>query len=285
MYKRIKLLIILVCSIPIMVSTALMAWAQAQDRAPDAEPLTWHLEGYPDWAGAWERRETIQWPGWENAPLTEEGWRVFEKGQALQKIGNQGGDPTWNCIAPGMPRIMTGVLPMEYIVLPHVTLIYQEYQMQVRRVYTDGRDWPEYVEPSMNGYSIGEWKDSDNDGEFDSLYIETRAIAGKRSYGSNGLPLSPKNDTITYEKIYLDPDNSDIILNDFTTEDGYLTEPWTVTRTLHRNREPVAWTHYVCQEDNRYIMINDEFYMLNFNRTMLMPTRPDQPPPVYYQAD
>ena len=44
----------------------------------DSNPqdLQWHLEDHPDWAGAWSKAGTIstniQWPGWEDAPLTEE---------------------------------------------------------------------------------------------------------------------------------------------------------------------------------------------------------------------
>ncbi len=214
--------------------------------------------------------------------MTEEGWRVVEEGQALQQTGHHGGDPTWNCIPPGMPRVIVGVLLTEFIVRPNTTLIFQEYMMQVRRIYTDGRTWPEYIEPSFNGYSIGHWEDSDEDGVFDVLNIETRAIGGKRSYGAIGLPLS--NDTIVHERIFLDPEDPNIIRNQVTTVDGYLTEPWAVVRSLHRDREPV-WYDFTCQDDNRHIMVNDEFYTLNWDRTVVMPTRENQPPPPYYQVD
>ena len=29
-----------------------------------------------------------------------------------------------------------------------------------RRIFTDGRDWPEDVQPTFNGYSIGKWIDT-----------------------------------------------------------------------------------------------------------------------------
>ena len=50
---------------------------------------------------------------------------------------------------------MTMSFPMEIIVTPKVTYIYADWESQVRRVYTDGRTWPEYILPEFNGYSIG----------------------------------------------------------------------------------------------------------------------------------
>jgi len=63
----------------------------------------------------------------QQAPLTPEYQKVFEASLADQKAGGQGGDPTYTCIPPGMPRAMTVVFPMEIVILPRVTYILQEY--------------------------------------------------------------------------------------------------------------------------------------------------------------
>ena len=62
-----------------------------------------------------------------------------------------------------MPRIMTAVYPTEIVVETKITYILSEYVMP-RRVYTDGRDWPQEIEPAFAGYSIGKWIDEDGDG-------------------------------------------------------------------------------------------------------------------------
>jgi len=92
---------------------------------------------------------------------------VFEASLADQKAGGQGGDPTYTCIPPGMPRAMTVVFPMEIVVLPNVTYILQEYASMIRRIYTDGRTIPDDEEPAFLGYSVGQWRDTDGDGKFD----------------------------------------------------------------------------------------------------------------------
>jgi hypothetical protein len=48
-----------------------------------------------------------------------------------------------------------------------------------RRIVTDGRDWPKEIEPTFLGYSIGKWIDTDNDGRYDVLEIETRGLKGR----------------------------------------------------------------------------------------------------------
>jgi hypothetical protein len=65
----------------------------------------------------------------------------------------------------------------------------------LRRVFTDGRDWPKAIEPSFMGYSIGKWIDEDGDGRFDLLEIETRNLKGPRAFDASGIPLHADNQT------------------------------------------------------------------------------------------
>jgi len=44
----------------------------------------------------------------------------------------------------------------------------------MRRVFTDGRPWPENEVTSYQGISIGKWIDEDGDGRYDVLEVETR---------------------------------------------------------------------------------------------------------------
>ena len=75
---------------------------------------------------------------------------------------------------------------------------------QNRRIYTDGRAWPEQITPSFEGYSIGKWVDPDADGRYGALEVETRGLKGPRALDASGLPLHPDNETIVKERIFLD---------------------------------------------------------------------------------
>lgn len=235
---------------------------------------------YPDWSGQWHRaRGSLNWPseGYEQAgppPLTDEYMSIYQGYTALQDEGVLAGDPTATCLPQGMPRIMKMVYPMEIIIKPETTYIYAEWNAQFRRVYTDGRDWPAYILPAFNGYSIGEWYDENGDGSYDMLAIETRALKGPRSFDSTGTPLHPNNETVVLEELRLVDEMT--MQNTITTIDDALTGPWTVIQTYERQLDNIVWAEYACAENNRHLKLGDEWYFINDDGT-LDPTREGQP--------
>jgi hypothetical protein len=152
-----------------------------------------------------------------------------------------------------------------------------EYLSMLRRIYTDGRSWPENVEPSFMGYSIGQWRDEDGDGRNDALVIETRNLKGPRSFDASGIPLHEDNQTVVTERIFLDKANPDILHDEVTTIDHALTRPWTVIKNYHRVRNPV-WVEAICAEGNQHVRIGAESYMLSADG-YLMPAKKGQAPP------
>jgi len=238
---------------------------------------------YPDLKGQWMRpaSEGLQWdpskpPGrGQQAPLTPEYQAVFEATLARKAAGIP--EATQACLPPGMPRSMIAYDPMEVIVMPDATYIMLSHMNEFRRIFTDGRKWPEDIEVSYAGYSIGEWKDTDGDGRFDTLLVETRAMKGPRTFDDSGLPLDKDNNTIVKERIYLDKADPNLLHNEITTIDMALTKPWTVTRDYRRERNP-EWNEYVCAETNPGILIGEEVYKLS-DDGYLMPTRRGQPAP------
>ena len=141
---------------------------------------------YPNWRGMWYRAQPVQWdatkpPGrGQQAPLTEEYKAVHEVGLAEQRRGGQGYKPQVKCLPSGMPQMMIGYEPIEFIVTPEVTYMRMVYMHENRRVYTDGRKWPDKIEPTFAGYSIGKWIDENGDGKYDVLEVETRGFKGPR---------------------------------------------------------------------------------------------------------
>jgi hypothetical protein len=245
---------------------------------------------YPDFAGQWKKPRTNgtiavinQWDitkpvgRGQQAPLTPEYQAIFEAGLADQAAGGQGNDPTGICIPDGMPRAMNVIFPMEIVIQPKVIHIMIEYLNMLRRIYTDGREFPEGFEPSYMGYSIGKWIDEDGDGRYDALEVETRLLKGPRTFDPSGIPLHKDNQTIVKERFYLDKANPDILHDDVTTIDHALTRPWTVNKWYIRERNPI-WVEAICSEGNDHLKLGGEDYMLSADG-YIMPAKKNQAPP------
>jgi hypothetical protein len=175
-----------------------------------------------------------------------------------------------------MPRTMTAIFSMEFIIRPGVTHILFEDKPE-RRIYTDGRTWPADLETqqSFNGYSIGQWVKPDRDGRFQELQIETRGFKGPRNYEPSGIPLHFDNETVLHERLYLDPAN-ETLHDEITTIDHALTHPWVVNKIYRRVTQP--WLHNDCTESSEHVRVGTETYFISGDR-YLMPVKKDQAPP------
>ncbi len=252
---------------------------------------------YPDLKGQWRRvgrlvqSDRIGAPfdpskpfgRGEEAPLTPQYQAIYEANLADMERGGQGIDPTYNCLSPGMPRVMLGYSQMEFVVTPDTTYIPMTRDHDfIRHIYTDGRDFPANMaeEPRFLGYSIGTWSDTDGDGRFDTLNVETRGMKGPRVYDASGIPLHADNETVVRERIYLDKADRNLLHDDITTVDHALTHPWVVNQTYRRiaSDKPLWFGHSVCGEGNAHVGIGNEVYYLSGDG-LLMPAVKDQPPP------
>jgi len=220
------------------------------------------------------------WGTTQDAPLTPEYRALFEANLADQRAGGQGTNETSTCLAPGMPMVMNAHSPVEIIVLPDTTYIRVDHIRDThRRIYTDGRGWPEEIPAGFDGYSIGNWIDTDGDGRYDLLEVETRGFKGPRSYDASGLPLHRDNQSVFKERIYLDKANPNLLHDDITVTDNGLTHPWRVMKTYRRNTNPQPiWIEYICAEGQQLVRIGNDSYMLSGDG-YLMPTRKGQAPP------
>ena len=265
------------------ILAALCAWVAGASAFDDAK--------YPDWKGQWTRarvpgavgqppHDPSKPPGrGQQAPLTVEYQAKFEANLADQAGGGQGTAETFVCLPNGMPRMMTAYEPLEFVVTPDITYILVDHIEHSRRVYTDGRSWPEEIEPSWVGYSIGKWIDEDGDGRYDVLEVESRGFKGPRAYDASGLPLHEDNESVFKERIYLDKANPNILHDEITTIDHALTRPWMVTKNYLRNSYPNAvWREWICGENNPHVVIGKDNYFLSADG-LLMPARKDQAPP------
>jgi hypothetical protein len=215
----------------------------------------------------------------QEAPLTPEYQAIFEANLKDVAEGGQGTDPTTWCLSPGMPRVTNGYGQMEFVVTPETTHILVFHVLDSRRIFTDGRDWPTDLDPSFLGISIGHWSDTDGDGRYDLLEVETRNMKGPRAFDASGLPLHADNQTIVKERYTFDKNEPDVIHNEVTVFDHALTHPWTVTK--HYRRSPIPqpwWVEDNCMENNSHIRIQGEPYFLSAEG-MIMPAKKGQRPP------
>jgi hypothetical protein len=242
---------------------------------------------YPNWAGQWSRVPDGDVPRYDpGKPLREQPalltpeYRVrYEASVNDQRAGGFGLDLNYACIAQTMPRLMNGAVPFEFAVSPTTThILYERMNYQTRRIYTDGRPWPQNTEEQTSGgYSIGKWVDTDGDGRFDLLEVETRNIRGPRTWDQTGMPMADDPNTIVQERITLDKANPNILRNEMTTTDASLTRPWTATTTYRRTTNNVLWREDSCLA-NPYITIEKQVFMLGGDGK-LMPMKKDQAAP------
>jgi hypothetical protein len=94
------------------------------------------LSKYPDFSGQWKRPPGagIQWdqtkrPGLaQQPPLIPEYQKIFEASIADQALGGQGENVRVNCTTNGMPRVMTVIRPIEFVIMPKISYVIFENQ-------------------------------------------------------------------------------------------------------------------------------------------------------------
>src|SRR3954454_20534695 len=94
-------------------------------------------------------------PSWEpnkseglaqQAPLTPEYQAKLEASLADQAAGGAGLDRDLICMTAGMPRMMNLYSTMEIVILPDTTYFLMGTFNDMRRIFTDGRDWPDDID-------------------------------------------------------------------------------------------------------------------------------------------
>jgi len=109
------------------------------------------------------------------------------------------------------------------------------------------------------------------------LWLLPPDLKNPRTFDPSGLPVHQDGETIVKERFYLDKANPDILYDQITTIDHALTRPWTVLKTMRREKKPI-WVESICSEGNVHVTIGAEQYMIGGDG-LLMPFRKGQPAP------
>lgn len=125
--------------------------------SPNAPPATATAAAHPDLSGVWMAFAAIS-PGGGSAP------KYSASGQAaldafssqFKQIPETGAF----CVPGGMPSVMltTVSYPIEIVQTSSRLVMLAELEMQVRRVFLDGREHPTDYLPTGVGHSIGRWE-------------------------------------------------------------------------------------------------------------------------------
>jgi hypothetical protein len=147
--------------------------------------------------------------------------------------------PPMRCMSPGVVAIFGAPYLLEIIQLPDRILFFHESFMQVRHIYMDGRQPPEYYPVSRMGYSVGHWEGS-------TLVVETTHIqANVRDY--RGEPIS--DDAVVVERYRLE-DEGQTLFGVMTIQDpkNYRQPP--IRRTARARAPEEVALPYECDPDS-----------------------------------
>jgi hypothetical protein len=203
------------------------------------------LNGLPDWGGIWilNRPPPGAGPGPSAPALKGQYLKDYEAWQKTVKDHN-GDAPREgsNCLPPGFPRMMmVPQYPIEFLFTPGRVTVHHEAWMQWRSIYTDGRKHPEDLDPTFNGDSIGKWHDG-------VLEVDT---IGLKSLAQFGMGMKHSDKLHVMERIHLDKNSADTLVDEMTIEDPEaLEKPWTTTLTWQRTRDGDL-IEFVCAENDR----------------------------------
>jgi hypothetical protein len=154
-------------------------------------------------------------------------------------------DPEGYCLPPGGPRMMATPYQMEIIQLPEhkrIIMIFEGATHIWREIYMDGRSFPEDLNPTYLGYSIGRW-------EGDTLVVENKGFNENSWFDYFGHPHTDKMSVV---ERWTRPSKQTLHYEATVTDPGAYTRPFTVAWDINFNPTSEL-PEYICQENNQYL--------------------------------
>ena len=174
-------------------------------------------------------------PGARGAPSEDE-IRYTPAGRAEWERFGAEVDPSFRCIMPGIPRGFTDPYPIEIIQQDHQIVILHEYYHQVRRIFMDGRQAPDYWPNTLGGYSTGRW-------EGEALVVRTTHMSPDNLMDIHGRPFSGADDTHVIERFIR---NGDLLSRIAEVHDPtYYETPFVITHEWKLEPDGEIW-EYAC---------------------------------------
>jgi len=149
-------------------------------------------------------------------------------------------DTIARCLPVSPTRAWASFALQKIVQTPDTVVILDEYMIQFRQIFLDGRPLPRDPEPIFKGYSIGKW-----DGE--TLVVETIGLKDNAWLDLRGHPLTDQaRITERIRRVDYGHLQVDITVND---PKAY-TQPW--TRTVKLSLTPnTELLEYICNENEK----------------------------------
>ena len=210
-------------------------------------------DGHPDFSGLWEPIKNrpcppegcddIQVPwefvniGWslkDGLPIRP--WAAELKRKRQENYSMD--DPASNCLPVGIVKSHTAPLLKKATHTPGLLVFLYERGVNYRQIFTDGRPFPEDMQPTWNGYSTGHW-----DG--DTLVVETRGSMEDGWLDRGGTPMTADAKiTEKFRRVNFGRLEIELTVDDLKA----YTRPWTVT-LIHLLALDTDLLDYVCLEN------------------------------------
>ncbi len=214
------------------------------DGSPNlAAPAPKTADGKPDLSGLWRQPNGVKYtvnlaadmkP--EDVPLLP--WAATEYKRRQDTLSKD--DPVGHCNLPGVPQVNAVPYPYKILQSPaQITILYEAIRT-FREIFTDGRKFPQDMQPAWLGYSIGHW-----DG--DTLIVETAGQNDKSWLDSGGHPHSEQ---LRVTEKFHRRNFGTIDLETTIDDPGAYSKSWTVNYEL-RLMPDTELLEYVCTENNK----------------------------------
>jgi hypothetical protein len=175
-------------------------------------------------------------------PLRPEYLARWQQRRADAAAGKSTLDPTAECLPAGFPRFLSMVYPGEILQTDHQLNWYAEWGEATVRIYLDGREPPQDLPPSYNGFTTGHW-------EGNTLVTRTAGLRDDTLVDTTGVPHSEEL-TVTMRMKKITPDYLEV---DVTLEDPVVFyEPWSTVKRYVRAPADEYIREFTCFEGNRY---------------------------------
>jgi hypothetical protein len=155
-------------------------------------------------------------------------------------------DPEGYCLPPGGPRMMATPYQMEIIQQPEHKRIFMIFEGAThiwREIYMDGRSFPEDINPTYLGYSIGRW-------EGDTLVVENKGFNENSWLDYFGHPHTDKMHVV---ERWSRPNKNQLRYEATVTDPGAYTRPFTMMWYNITWNATAELPEYICQENNQYL--------------------------------
>jgi hypothetical protein len=149
--------------------------------------------GKPDLSGLWQAANRLPSQGSGDLSLSpqflkfgadlKDGLPYQPWAREAMKRRRMKDDHYLNCIVPGGPHMHLLPTMKKIVQTPRLVLILNEFNVNYRQIFMDGRPLPDDPQPTWNGYSVGKW-------EGETLVVHSLGYRDDQTLDADGSPLT-----------------------------------------------------------------------------------------------